>query len=409
MNEDFAAAMRRALQHARAHDVMAATGVIQAALAGRTPAKRQSAKAPVDITPQQRAVPMRGGLTASNTDTDQGARCEKIAAPDAKFFQSRQRRPLGEVVSALQRLRKSGMSGLRARPATSPSPDVPDGAQFPARRFRCAAGERIYKLYVPSGLAGSPRGLIVMLHGCTQDPDDFAYGTHMNAHAESHGLLIAYPEQSLKENVSSCWNWFRPEDQRRGAGEPAILAGLTRAIADEVELTPEKTFIAGFSAGGAMAEVMLATHPELYAAGCIHSGLAYRSAGDVVSALAAMRGQGERCGIAANTGPAPGSRKIIFHGSRDAIVHPSNADRIFAAAHAGIADTQHHVERVSGGRGGSYVRSTATTPQGESIAEYWLVEGAGHAWSGGRNGASYTDPGGPDASAEMIRFFLNHT
>jgi hypothetical protein len=214
MNEDFAAAMRRALQHVRAQDVMAATGIIQAALADRSPVKGKDAKAPIDITPQKHCVPIRDLLSAPQAATDQATECVgNNAFPAARVFPSRQRRPLGEVVKALETLRKSGMSGLRARPhVTPPSPDLPAGAQFLARRFRCHAGERAYKLYIPSELSGQPRGLIVMLHGCTQDPDDFATGTHMNAHAESHGLLIAYPLQSRKDNVSSCWNWFRPEE-----------------------------------------------------------------------------------------------------------------------------------------------------------------------------------------------------
>lgn len=404
MNEDFLAAMRRALQHVRAQDVVAATGIIQAALAGRSPVDREFSKLPVDITPRQDGEPARHRLTVPEVNRDPCTNGNEKVTRRGTTSPSRQRRPLGDVLRTLQTLRKS----LRVRPHVTPSlPDLPAGAQFLTRTYRCSAGERTYKLYIPSGLSGQPSGLIVMLHGCTQDPDDFAIGTHMNAHAETHRLLIAYPAQSRRENVSSCWNWFRPEDQQRGAGEPAILAGLTRSIAEEFDLEPERIFIAGFSAGGAMTSVMLATYPELYAAGCIHSGLAYKSANDVVTALAAMRGQSDPRGVAAPVSTASGGRKIIFHGSQDPIVHPSNAESIFAAAHSGEPDNQLHRKRMSDGRGTR--RSVVMTSQGETITEYWLIDGAGHAWSGGRSGGSYTDPSGPDASAEMIRFFLNRT
>lgn len=247
-----------------------------------------------------------------------------------------------------------------------------------------------------------------MLHGCKQDPDDFAAGTNMNSVAERYGVLVAYPGQPASANVSSCWNWFRPADQMRDAGEPAIIAGLTREIMSEFGLHRGQVFVAGLSAGGAMAAVMGETYPDLYAGVGIHSGLAYGSANDVVSAFAAMRGE---TGAAqrrkpARTGSEPGIRTIVFQGSADAVVHPSNAERIIAEA--GLQSAPGAIRRENGasaaGRG--YIRTVITDPDGDPAVEYWLIADTGHAWSGGNPDGSYADPAGPDASTEMMRFFF---
>ncbi len=411
MNIDFAAAMRRALEHVRAHDVAAATNVIQAALAGRTP-QAGDGEAHPDITPppaQQRARPRLIDPHAETVELER-AHPDAVRSPAAM----RLRLPLGEVVKTLRKLRESGLPailpGKERMPVKTPraQPTIPEGAQFLDRSFTCAAGTRAYKLYIPADLPSRPRGLVVMLHGCTQDPDDFAVGTNMNALAETHGLLIAYPEQGRAQNVSSCWNWFRPGDQRRGDGEPAIIAGMTRTIADRFGLERERIFVAGLSAGGAMAAVMAETYPDLYAAVGVHSGLPYASANDVMTALAAMRGQ-------LDMPPAPTERPaadltprmIIFHGGADQTVHPSNADRIFAAARAAHLSSAQRSERGTTPDGRSYTRCVVETRAGGRAAEYWLIDGAGHAWSGGRSAGSFTDPDGPDASAEMARFFLD--
>ncbi|WP_342633792.1 extracellular catalytic domain type 1 short-chain-length polyhydroxyalkanoate depolymerase [Hansschlegelia zhihuaiae] len=294
-----------------------------------------------------------------------------------------------------------GMASVGAQARTRPS--VPDGARFDARVFSCAAGSRSYKIYVPASASARPRGLIVMLHGCTQNPDDFARGTGMNEVAESNGFAVAYPGQTRSDNANGCWNWFEPKHQRRGAGEPAILAGLTEAIVAEFRIDPLRVFIAGLSAGGAMAAVMGETYPELYAAVGVHSGLPTNSAKDVPSAFAAMRGNGR---AQSSTGRAryPG-RTIVFQGSADSTVHPSNAARIMDAA---TPDAASIVTRRAAA-GGSRRRGAAVTvvadQAGEIVAELWLVDGAGHAWSGGHAGGSFVDPAGPDASLEMMRFF----
>jgi poly(hydroxyalkanoate) depolymerase family esterase len=247
-----------------------------------------------------------------------------------------------------------------------------------------------------------------MLHGGSQNADDFAAGTRMNALAEEHGLLVAYPSQSKSANPSLCWNWFKPEHQKRGAGEPSIIAGITNEIVSEYDIDPKRVFVAGLSAGGAMAGVMGATYPEVYAAVGVHSGLPYRFATDVASAFSAMRGDPAlQC---RQRKPRPTSdhalrvRTIVFHGDADQIVHPSNAAKIIEPQ----AKTGDTVERMKARSSASrpYTRAVTRANTGTAVFEQWLIHGSGHAWSGGSADGTYTDPHGPDASREMLRFFL---
>ncbi len=298
-----------------------------------------------------------------------------------------------------------GLAGVRPRKA----PKIPDGAQFLNRSYACAAGSRSYRLYVPHRRhAGRPR-LLVMLHGGTQDADDFAAGTRMNVLAEEHGLIVAYPSQCKSANASLCWNWFNPENQMRGSGEPSIIAGITSEIAAEYDVDPACVYVAGLSAGGAMAAVMGATYPELYAAVGVHSGLAYRSATDVVSAFAAMRGDTGlryRSRRKSHRGADNDARirTIVFHGDADRIVHPSNAEKIFMAQAKMGDSVEREKARSSAGR--AYSRAVIRDKTGSSVVEQWLIHGSGHAWSGGSADGTYTDPHGPDASREMLRFFF---
>ncbi len=294
-------------------------------------------------------------------------------------------------------------------PRRAPEPGAARGeGQFLRRRFTHPTGARDYKLYLPAARAGAasaePLPLVVMLHGCTQSADDFAAGTQMNRLADAHGCLVVYPEQPAGANPSRCWNWFRAEDQGREGGEPALIAGIVRAVAAEHAVDPRRIFVAGLSAGAAMAVILGETHPDLFAAVGVHSGLPYRSASDIPSALAAMKGRGAAA-------PPPTGRAvptIVFHGDRDHTVQARNGERVVEhAAHAHGPHGLHvHTETATVPGGRRYTRTVHADAAGRPWVEGWTLHGAGHAWSGGHASGSYTDGSGPDASAEMLRFFL---
>ncbi|MHA6346407.1 extracellular catalytic domain type 1 short-chain-length polyhydroxyalkanoate depolymerase [Roseivivax sp. CAU 1761] len=300
----------------------------------------------------------------------------------------------------------AALSGLLARfqphgqPPAEPL-DLPDGASFAESSFTCAAGTRRYRTYVPASAQEGVTGLVVMLHGCTQTPEDFAAGTGMNALAEQHRFVVVYPQQSRGDNAQSCWNWFSRGDQKRDRGEPAILAGMTREIIARHAIPQDRVFVAGLSAGAAMAVILGGVYPDLFKAVGAHSGLPAGAAKDVPSAFAAMAG----CETA-SAPPAAATRTIVFHGEADATVHPSNGELIVRQALGGGPGQSLQIENAGTTGGRSYRRCTTYDAAGIEAVEHWVVEGLGHAWSGGQSAGSYTDPQGPDASTEMIRFFF---
>ncbi len=261
------------------------------------------------------------------------------------------------------------------------------------------AGERAFRLFVPPQAGSGPLPLVVMLHGCTQDPDDFAAGTAMNEAACERGFYVLYPAQSQQANPQRCWNWFKHTHQQRGRGEPALLAGMVAQVQGEHRIDGQRIFAAGLSAGGAMAAILGATYPELIAGVGVHSGLAAGAAKDLPSALQAMRSGGD-----APLQATP-VRTIVFHGSQDNTVHPRNGEQVITAM-AGTA--RREAAPVEGQDGGHAVTRQVWRGEGDRIVgEHWLVHGAAHAWSGGRRQGSYTDAAGPDATREMLRFFLD--
>jgi poly(hydroxyalkanoate) depolymerase family esterase len=305
--------------------------------------------------------------------------------------------------------RKEAHSGIELRGvmkrAPLSTPDiVPEGARFIERTYSSPAGSRAYRLFIPSRYREQPLPLVVMLHGCTQSPDDFAAGTRMNFLAEEQNCFVVYPAQPSQANQAKCWNWFRTADQQRGRGEPSLIAGITRQIMDDYLVDRKRVYVGGLSAGAAAAAIMGATYNDLYAAIGIHSGLACGVATDLPSALVAMRqGRSDHRVISGDRPPT-----IVFHGDRDTTVHPNNGDQILEQS-LGTMSTQKKVHRGQVPGGHAYTRTILSDANGRGMLEHWNIHGAGHAWSGGSPAGSYTDPRGPDATREMLRFFLEHS
>jgi poly(hydroxyalkanoate) depolymerase family esterase len=397
MNDHLQAAMAEATRLTRAGRLSEATATIQRALGSASTASARCTPMPhvVDADLASTRIPLRG------MGPWDGARSR--LTPHITGMGELQ----GEVLPGTGSMRRVS-TPLEVGPAS-----VPAHGQFVKKVYSTAAGTRAYQLYIPSGYHGQAAPLVVMLHGCTQTPWDFAAGTRMNVLAEGETFLVAYPEQALSANSSKCWNWFQQADQHRHRGEPALLAGITQEVIREHHLEESRVFIAGLSSGGAMAAIMAATYPDLYAAVGVHSGLAYGAAHDLPSAFSAMQRGTRQIGPRLSR-PIP---LIVFHGDRDTTVAPINADCVLDQWLQGLEDGANPTKRsvreatiehgqVVGGH--AYTRSIYRDAMNRAVVEKWLIHQAGHAWSGGSSAGSYTDPRGPDASAEMLRFFKEH-
>ncbi len=343
-------------------------------------------------------------VTAANELVQRTLARHGLAVPDGDKFTAAVQKVLPTKVMPTMASRLAGSQYLSPK-ASAHSIVIPDGAEFRQNQFNCTAGSRAFRTYVPSTAKDGVSGIVVMLHGCTQNPEDFAVGTGMNDLAEKHRFIVLYPQQMRGDNAQSCWNWFNQGDQQRDRGEPAILAGMTQLLMEEFGVAKDRTFVAGLSAGAAMAVILGETYPDIFSAVGAHSGLPFGAAKDVPSAFAAMAGTGAET-VSRENANAPGARTIIFHGSADTTVHPSNGERI--AQQVMDRSTSRLVETNEQGNtsGLSFNRKVFTKNDGLTELEHWVVEGQGHAWSGGQPGGSYIDPKGPDASAEMIRFFF---
>ncbi len=366
--------MRETMRLMQAGDLLAATAAIQHGLSGATAAEPSIAARSRDLGPIEGTFRVVDETPLATEDTSSGGSPARVSTPEER-------------------------------------------TQFSELSYTGPAGTRRYKLFIPSAYRGQPLPLVVMLHGCTQTPDDFATGTRMNMLAEERACFIVYPAQPQSANMSKCWNWFEASNQRRDQGEPAIIAGLVRELLLTYGLDHERVYVGGLSAGGAMAVILGRAYPELFAAVGVHSGLPYAAAHDLPSAFAAMHQRGT-----ADPRDLPGENAqasiptIVFHGDLDTTVHPCNGEKVVrqstraSAFNGGDSSSAAAatVESCAGGTPGghSYTRKIFKDGDGKVVVEHWLVHGAGHAWFGGDPRGSYTDAKGPDASGEMIRFFL---
>ncbi|MDR5883983.1 PHB depolymerase family esterase [Caballeronia sp. LZ032] len=280
----------------------------------------------------------------------------------------------------------------RSRPAIAPSCGrhglaATNGPQWLSNRFEHGGHTHRFKLYVPSVYHGQPLPMIVMLHGAHQDPDDFAAGTEMNEAAEAHGYIVAYPEQSESTNLLRCWHWFRPSDQARESGETSMIAALTREVIAAYHVDPTQVYVAGMSAGGAMAVNLAVTHPDLYAAAAVHSGVAFGVADEAFSALCAMNDGMSKVRLPARLPEGLQHRVvplIVFHGDADEIVHPRNSDQIVAMrallhgdCSASLEPSSTYVEKTKNGY--AYTCCVFRDENRRPVGEQWLVHGLGHA------------------------------
>ena len=389
--------VREATRLTRAGQLVEATVLLQRMLRGETaPDATSDTSGRIALTGREPPT------VDAKADTIEGA-----DSPHLTRATSAQPRTLRALLDRTKERSGLGLPGVIKRAPLSTPDIVPKGTRFIEDTYSNPAGSRTYRLFIPSRYQGQPLPLVVMLHGCTQSPDDFAAGTRMNFIAEEQTCFVVYPAQPSAANHAKCWNWFRTADQQRGRGEPALIAGITRQIMRDYSVDPRRVYVGGLSAGAAAAAIMGATYNDLYAAIGVHSGLACGAAIDLPSAFVAMRqggGSDDRL-ILGDGAPVP---TIVFHGDRDITVHPNNGDQILEQS-IRTTSTQKQVHRgqVAGGR--AYTRTIHTDASGCGIFEHWNIHGAGHAWSGGSPAGSYTDPRGPDATREMLRFFLEHS
>jgi len=391
LNQDL---MREATRLTRAGQLAEATALIQRMF-------RDANSSDATSQPGHTALPAPLVIDGEINPTDKAGRPRP--APDTLP----EPKPFRDLLDRASERSRLGLQGAVKRAPPSIRDIAPEGTRFIEGNYSNAAGRRAYRLFIPSRYQGQPLPLVVMLHGCTQTPEDFAAGTRMNFLAEEKNCFVVYPAQHGKANHAKCWNWFRTADQRRGSGEPSLIAGITRQIMRDYSVDPARVYVGGLSAGAAAAVVMGAAYADLYAAVGVHSGLACGAASDLPSAFVAMRqGGGPEPDAISDDGPVVPT--IVFHGDRDATVHPGNADRVLAQSmKAKRTQPKVHRGRVPGGH--AYTRTIHIDASGRAILEHWSIHGGGHAWSGGSPAGSYTDPRGPDATKEMTRFFLDQS
>lgn len=402
-----------------------ATQAIQHALGQQTTPPQQTARQAQDTAPGAAQAPVRWRPTevpdvedAVLVEPGRYAANEENLAPQAGPAKAPASQSLPDAAPSTG----TGTDSPRA----SAMRTAPEGVEAPGSFTRVAfrypgvgQGLHHYHLYVPPGAAeGTPMPLVVMLHGCTQNPVDFATGTGMNSAATQANALVLYPEQPHSANPNGCWNWFRPGDQRRGRGEPALLVAMVQDVMARHPVDAQCVYAAGLSAGGAMAALLGREYPDLFAAVGVHSGLQAGAAHNVMTALSAMK-NGAKLQPRGTPVAAPGQSVvpvIVMHGDADPTVSARNGEQVVATAlgtvPGGAAATVQLVDRGTSAHGKGYTRTVyrqaGSGAAGPVLCEHWVLHGAGHAWAGGRAGASHTDPQGVDATQEMLRFFMEH-
>ena len=302
----------------------------------------------------------------------------------------------------------------------TPSPARSQAGRWVEGTFTSTAGTRRYQVYVPGGYDPARRHmLVVMLHGCTQDPADFARGTRIAEHAERGRFLAVLPEQPESANPKKCWNWYEPVHQVRSAGEPAMIDGIIMQVMRDHSVDAARVHLAGISAGAAMASLMAVAYPERFASIALHSGMAWRPATDVMSALTVMaRGAADADTLGAAALAAMGDRArvvpaMVVHGAKDVVLNPANGRQAtqqwLVTNSRALRGAPLTVSRKTGETTGYHWTRTCHAPvPGPCVVEEWVIEELGHAWSGGSSAGTYTDEHGPDITAEMLRFFGEH-
>jgi poly(hydroxyalkanoate) depolymerase family esterase len=296
-------------------------------------------------------------------------------------------------------------------------------------QYKDATGDHPYFVYTPTTYhPGTAVPLLVLLHGCSQTAADFAAGTGMNELAERYGFIVVYPQQKRMSNRTLCWNWFKSSHQFRDRGEPALIAHVVQAVSENTSqwtIDSSRVYVVGASAGAAMAVILGATYPDIFAAIGVHSGVEYQAVTNIIGGLKVMFGGGpdpvkqgrrayEAMGSYMRMMPT-----IVFQGTGDKIVHPINGDQVVQqwmqtnhlASHGLYVADFHNPTTTTFGQvpeGYVYTVSTWKDHTGKEIQQYWKILGLAHAWSGGNPAVSYTDPEGPNASEAMYQFFMNH-
>ena len=394
--------MRDALRLVKAGELRSATRAIQAAISGRNRASTAHGAHETTARVVGLASLPSPDVEPQDSTPDPAADAAAVdALAGAAADVARRRTPSDEFEVLVDR--------APALDRWLPSPRLPSGRRAPAIRLRPTPAPHSrtpalqYRLFASDDSTG-PRPLLVMLHGCSQDSDDFARGTRAAAQANALGWHVLFPEQPARANGARCWNWFRPQDQGAESGEPRALLDVIDTVAATHAIDAARVYVAGLSAGAAMAVILAARHPERIAAVAAHSGLPFAAAQDVPGAFTAMRTRGAATPLPAG----PFVPLLALHGDADRTVAPANSDELVAQWRAALpTPVEHRVEqqRIEGRESR---RDSWSTPDGHVLIESWRIAGATHAWSGGDATGSYTEPGGPDATAIMLRFFATH-